>query len=142
MIKNIINYVKKLQQCISEDLRYELGTDFETTDIIKKKIFSSKYLNLKKEKNKLNFFFIELIKNKSDLIYLIKNSFQGINILNLFNCYINIKNDLIDLIKFNGKDRFLILIKGKYYINLMLFYYSNLNYISNTTDDSLRWHKN
>nr|UXY87858.1 hypothetical protein CcurKRNrm2_p168 [Cryptomonas curvata] len=141
MIKNILNYVKKSKHCFSEDLRYELGIDLEISDKLKKKTFSFKNLSYKKEERTFKFTCIESLKTKSDLVLLIKNSLQGINISSFFRCYNNIKNDLIDLIKFNGTDRILIILKGKSYFNLMLFYYNNLNYIPITNTDILRWHR-
>ena len=141
MNNNIVQFVKRFDECKTEDLRYYLGFDYEISDKIKKKILFNKNIKFHKENRIFTLKELELIKTKSDLIFLIKNSNEGIAIYNLVNSYPLFKNDLIDLVKYKEKDRILIIIKGKTCLNLNLFAYNNTNYVSVSNENLISWHK-
>jgi hypothetical protein len=141
MNKQTIELISELENSNTEDFRYYIGIDFELSDKSKKNLIKTKNINFKSKPKVFKTKYINFLKNKSDLISLIKNSIEGLTVNNLTRCYSNIKKDLLDLVKFKEKSRIIIMIKGKTITSLSIFPYSLQNYIPFTLDNILSWYK-
>jgi hypothetical protein len=141
MIKRLLDFIKEHENCNTEVFRYELGIEYEISDKSIKSLLSIKNIKFQNEGRKVNLEYIEIIRNKSDLICFIKSSTEGITICNLIDSYLNVKLDLIDLVKYKEKDRILILIKGKTCLELTLFPFNNINYIGISSENIVSWYK-
>ena len=141
MIKRVREYIKEKENCSTEILRYELGIEYEISDKLIKSLLSIKNINLQTQSRRVSLEYVEILRNKSDLICFIKNSTEGITIYNLIDSYLNVKLDLIDLVKYKEKDRILILIKGKSCLELTLFPFNNINYIGISSENIVSWYR-
>jgi hypothetical protein len=141
MNKRFMEYIKEHKNCTTEDFRYELGIEFEVSDKLITSLLSIKNLKFQPENRKVALEEIEILRNKSDLICFVKNSTEGISIYDLIDSYLNIKLDLIDLVKYKEKDRILIIIKGKSCFELTLFPFNNINYIGISIENIVSWYK-
>ena len=141
MIKKLIEFIKEHKNCNTELFRYELGIEYEISDKLIKKLLSIKNISFQTANRRVDLEYIEILRNKSDLICFIKSSTEGISICNLIDSYLNAKLDLIDLVKYKEKDRILILIKGKSYLELTLFPFNNINYIGISSENIVSWYK-
>lgn len=141
MIKRNIEFIKEHANCSTEVFRYEIGIEYEISDKLIKSLTSIKNIKFQTESRIVKLEYIEILRNKSDLICFIKSSTEGITICNLIDSYLNVKLDLIDLVKYKEKDRILILIKGKSCLDLTLFPFNNLNYISISSENIVSWYK-
>ena len=140
MIGQLLEFIKELGFCKIEEFRYNLGLDLEISDKLKKKLFSIKNLKFKTETKTLYLEQLIFLKNRSDLICLIKNTKEGVVVCNLIKSYHVIKSDLLDLVKYTEKDRILILIKSKKISSLCIFSYNSDNYISVSDDSMISWY--
>nr|UXY88360.1 hypothetical protein Cry52Nrm2_p169 [Cryptomonas curvata] len=141
MIKRLIEFIKEHENCSTEVFRYELGIEYEISDKLIKILLSIKNIIFQTESRRMKLEYVEILRNKSDLICFIKNSTEGITIYNLIDSYLNVKLDLIDLVKYKEKDRILILIKGKSCLELTLFPFNNINYIGISSENIVSWYR-
>lgn len=125
----------------SETLRFTDGIDIEISDKIKKKpcyLFESVNVFGKENANILGNSFL---REKSDLINLIDSSNKGISIKYLLNSYVNIKEDLLDIVKYKEKERILILIKGRDLENLTIYPFNPKFWVKNCSKLISLWHR-
>nr|UXY87363.1 hypothetical protein 1634Bnrm2_p163 [Cryptomonas sp.] len=135
------DFIHKKGKCDSEDLRYECGFETEISEKIKKKFISLKKIKLNRFYKNYKVEYLDYLKNKSDIITLIKSTPDGFFVDNLLKSYPNIKTDLLDLVSHKEKDRKVIIIKGRYITDLLMFPYDSINYISTSEENVISWHK-
>mmetsp|Transcript_1001 Transcript_1001/g.2181 ORF Transcript_1001/g.2181 Transcript_1001/m.2181 type:complete len:149 (+) Transcript_1001:41-487(+) len=128
------------QTITQETIRNKSGFDIENQDRLKKKI--KNFIKIKFDKKKREFRKIKTVypKNKSDIVSLIKNAKYGIKIENFLDCYVGIKKDWLDLVKFSGRHRKLIMLKGKTDFFLTVFFFQTKSWIFVSKKTVQNWH--
>jgi hypothetical protein len=142
MLTEIINFINEFENCTSEDFRYNLSLEVETNDKLKKKITSLKSYNFTYQSRIFKVEPLKNLRNKSDLLYFIKNSNEIISISSLFFHYkfSLLKKDLFELVKFKQKERFFFLYKNKKNSRLFLFRY-NQYFLAISIENILLWYE-
>jgi hypothetical protein len=142
MLTEIINFINEFEHCTSEDFRYNLSLEIETNDKLKKKIISLKSYNFTYESRIFKVEPLTNLRNKSDLLYLIKSSNEIISISSLFPHYkfSLLKKDLLELVKFKHKERFFFLYRNKKNSRLFLFRYKQY-FLSISIENILCWYE-
>ena len=112
-----------------EILRSHKSIDIEISDKIKLKILNNAKLSLNSKKisslkNKIN------ISDKVDLINLLQNSSSGISVRSLANCYLGIRNDLLQISRANFKNRKILVVKNDFFNDCTLLPFEPMFYIS------------
>jgi hypothetical protein len=112
-----------------EILRSYKSIDIEISDKIKLKILNNAKLSLNSKKisslkNKIN------ISDKVDLINLLQNSSSGISVRSLANCYLGIRNDLLQISRANFKNRKILVVKNDFFNDCTLLPFEPMFYIS------------
>ena len=126
----------------SESFRFMEKIDTNISDrITKKNKFSFKYRIGSFTKNQIKGVGIKELKNKSNLMKLITSFEKGISVKLLLRSYPNIKEDLLDIVKYREKNRILILIKGKDLGELLIFPFHAKFWIKICNKLILQWHK-
>jgi hypothetical protein len=125
-----------------ESFRFTEKIDTNISDkITKKNKFSYKYWVNSFTKNQTKGMGIKGLKNKSALIKLITSFEKGVSVKLLLRSYPNIKNDLLDIVKYRERNRILILIKGKDSGELLIFPFHAKFWIKICNKLILQWHK-
>ncbi len=133
---NLLNYGSES----IEKLRSKTGLDLEISDRFMFKVGSipkTKFFALKRAFGFENFNFL---RNKIDLLNFIKKSQDGLMISNIISAYKGIKIDLISLAKFKGKERKLILIRGKTPLEISIFSFNTTLWIKISQTTINNWH--
>ncbi len=125
----------------SETIRYSSGIDVEISDKLKKKYQKSNNISNLRIKDEQNYTIFQSLKGRSDLIILINSLKKGILIKKLLKSYSKVKDDLMDLITYNGKKRVIILIKSKNMKNLKIFPFFEKFWVQNSKQLISTWHK-
>jgi hypothetical protein len=112
-----------------EILRSYKSIDIEISDKIKLKILNNTKLSLDSKKisslkNKIN------ISDKVDLINLLQNSSSGISVRSLANCYLGIRNDLLQISRANFKNRKILVVKNDFFNDCIILPFEPMFYIS------------
>lgn len=124
-----------------EEYRFIEKVDINISDKIKKKsnlFYSTDQSFTKNFENQQG---SRILENKSNLISLINSSEQGISVKFLLKSYTNIKDDLIDIVKYREKNRILILIKGKNSGELIIYPFYSKFWIKVSNKLIWKWHK-
>jgi len=124
----------------TENLRSSNGLDLEISDRFIFKIGSVPKIKFYPSNRTFCSENFEYLKNKSDLIGLIKVSNEGVFLGSIISTYGEIKADLIDIVKFKGKERKVILLKGKNFNDISLFPFEENHWIPISQETINFWH--
>lgn len=124
----------------TENLRSRNGFDLEISDRFIFKIGSVPKIKFFPSNRTFCSENFDYLKNKADLVSLIKVSTDGIFLGNIISTYGEIKADLIDIVKFKGKERKIILLKGKTVNDLSLFPFEEDHWIPVSQETINFWH--
>mmetsp|Transcript_99809 Transcript_99809/g.149502 ORF Transcript_99809/g.149502 Transcript_99809/m.149502 type:complete len:149 (-) Transcript_99809:111-557(-) len=146
MSKNISNLQKihldllTLGSDSTEILRSKSGLDVEISDRSMFKISSIPKIRFFSSKRAFCFENFDFLRNKIDLLNYIKISQEGLILRNILSAYKDVKSDLLNLVKFEGKERKLILIKGKNPLDISLFPFNTYLWIQISHQTVKYWH--
>mmetsp|Transcript_35438 Transcript_35438/g.70918 ORF Transcript_35438/g.70918 Transcript_35438/m.70918 type:complete len:150 (-) Transcript_35438:195-644(-) len=124
----------------TEKLRSRTGFDLEISDRLILQVGSfpkTKFLIIRRA---FSFGDYNFLKNKGDLLNFIKGSQEGLILVNIISTYKDIKKDLVNLVKFQGKERKLILLKGKNFLGITLFSFDTNLWVSVSQLTVQNWH--
>jgi hypothetical protein len=133
-------YLDSKKKGSTEEFRSEFGIDWEIDDKKLKKIRKNFDIKLENEKKKYFLKKKHFLKNKFDVNELIKNSNEGLDVDCLLSGYNKIQKDLLEIVKFSGKQRKLIILKGKYTFQLNIFPFQNIYWIFVSKKTIQFWH--
>jgi hypothetical protein len=124
-----------------ETIRYSSGIDLEISDKAKKEYQSPNNISNLVNKGGQNYTIFQSLKGRTDLILLINSLKRGIPIKKFLKSYFKVKEDLMDIITYNGKKRVVILLKSKNIKNLKIFPFLEKFWIQNSQQLISTWHK-
>jgi hypothetical protein len=134
------NYINENDNGDKEKFRVENAIDIDVNDHLKKNINNNLNLKYNLETQEYEMSKIDYPKNISETFFLIEKSVGGICIENFLDSYVNVKKDLLEIVKYSGKYRKIVILKGNLNQQLTIFPFDKENWMFISKEAIKLWH--